>query len=67
MIRFRTIEPEAAAKLAVPSAAPAHPAPTKAGAPMADHGAVEATAQGLPQQKPARAKKQGAAARLFDE
>ncbi len=66
MIRFRTIEPEAATKVAVPSAAPAHPAPTKAGAAMADDGAVESTALGLPQQKPTRAKKQGAA-RLFDE
>lgn len=67
MIRFRTIEPEAATKLAVPSAAAPHPAPAKSGAPIAGLDACEATAQGLPQQKPARAKKQGAAARLFDE
>lgn len=66
MIRFRTIEPEAATKVAVPSAAPAEPAPAKAGALAAGSSSAGAAAEELPQRKPARAKKQGAA-RLFDE
>ncbi|GAU83668.1 hypothetical protein [Bosea sp. BIWAKO-01] len=66
MIRFRTIEPEAAAKLAAPSAAAAQPAPAKAGALAAGASSAETAAQELPPQKPVRAKKQGAA-RLFDE
>lgn len=66
MIRFRTIDPEAAAKGAAPSASPLCPGPAQAEAATASHGAADAKDEDPPRKQPSRAKKPGAS-RLFDE
>lgn len=65
MIRFKTIEPETAAKTTPPAEAP-RPAAAPHEPPLADNGETAAKPKGLTRKTPLRARKPDAAP-LFDD
>jgi hypothetical protein len=66
MIRFRTIEPETAAKTTAPQAEAPRPAVVPYEPPLADPGEAAAKPKGLTRKTPLRARKPDAAP-LFDD